>query len=218
MEIRGVIFDLDGTLGDSVRVGLQAFRQTFLQFTGRHYTDEEIIAMWGATEEGIFMSMAPDSWQDYLGTFLEAYDRAHVELQVDAFPGIHEIIQLLRDNNVRVAVVTAKGPKSAAISLRHYELSDAFEFVETGSTRGLNKAERIKFVAERWGIPKPQILYVGDFPSDITASRQAGVVPVSVAWAPLADPVELASHNPDYLFSSTQSFHLWLLFQLENYP
>ncbi|MGD2026190.1 MAG: HAD family hydrolase [Anaerolineales bacterium] len=216
MKISGVIFDLDGTLGDTVRVGLEAFRATFLKYTSKHYTDDEIFALWGPTEEGIFISAAPDKWQEYMQTFLTAYDQVHTDLQVGAFPGIHEIIQLLQENGVRVAVVTAKGPQSATISLSHFELNGAFEYVETGSSQGLNKAERIEYVAEKWGIPKKQILYVGDFPSDITVSREAGVVPVSAAWGPYSDGRELASHNPDYLFHTTGDFLQWLAKHLKD--
>jgi phosphoglycolate phosphatase-like HAD superfamily hydrolase len=86
--------------------------------------------------------------------------------------------------------------------------------VETGSPERVNKADRIAYVVEQWNIPERYVLYVGDFPSDIKVSRQAGVVPVCAAWAPTADPVDLARHEPEFLFEGTFKFLLWLAFYL----
>ncbi len=215
MHIQGVIFDLDGTLGDSIAVGLEAFRRTFRHFTGKEYADHEIRALWGPSEEGVFMNFAPDRWQEYLQVYLSDYEQVHRDLEVGAFPGIHDVIELLKSSGVRVAVVTAKGPHSAAISLRFYQLSDAFEYVESGSIHGLNKAERIEYVVGEWDLPKDRILYIGDVVSDITAAREAGVVPVSVAWAPQVDAEVLAGHHPAQLFTTTEDFHAWLAAQLD---
>jgi phosphoglycolate phosphatase-like HAD superfamily hydrolase len=59
MSLQGVIFDLDGTLGDTLPVCFAAFRETFRHYLGREYSDREIRAMFGPTEEGIIQRMIP---------------------------------------------------------------------------------------------------------------------------------------------------------------
>jgi len=60
MKVKGIIFDMDGTLGDTMAVLCEAFRCAFEQFMGRRYSDREIAALFGATEEGIFQRVVPD--------------------------------------------------------------------------------------------------------------------------------------------------------------
>jgi phosphoglycolate phosphatase-like HAD superfamily hydrolase len=213
--IKGAIFDLDGTVGDSVSVGLEAFRRTFLKYTGKLFTDEEILATWGPSEEGILMDMFPSQWQDALDEYLRNYDQIHDEKGVVAFEGFSEVIALLDQYNVHKAIVTAKGKHSAEISLKHYQLENQFECVEHGSPDRHLKAEQIASVVERWGVAKEHVIYVGDFPSDIAASRQAGVVAVSAAWAPTANAEMLAHHQPDYLFKTIGQFRDWLVASLD---
>jgi len=47
MRLDGMIFDLDGTLTDTFPVCFVAFREALQAFTGRSYTDEEIVARFG---------------------------------------------------------------------------------------------------------------------------------------------------------------------------
>ena len=59
MRLDGMIFDLDGTLGDTLPVCFAAFRTTFQSCLGRDYFDREIRAMFGPSEEGIFERLMP---------------------------------------------------------------------------------------------------------------------------------------------------------------
>ena len=214
-NIRGVIFDLDGTLGDTVQISLEGFRRAIFKFSGLTYSDEEILATWGPTEEGVFMQLFPSAWEDAVEEYLKVYDQLHIDFNINAFKDIPELLTYLGAVGVRLAVVTAKGPHSAEISLKHFGMLDTFEFVEVGLPERANKPDRIRHVLAQWGLPPTQVLYVGDFPSDIKASKQAGTISIGAAWAPTADSLELARHNPDYLFDSIQDFRDWLKVSLD---
>lgn len=205
-KLRGAIFDLDGTLGDSVSVSLEAFRRTYREFSGKQYSDDEILATWGPSEEGVMQRMYPQRWQEAVERYLRYYDEVHVEQGVAGFEGFEAIFDLFDQYAVHKAIVTAKGQHSAAISLRHFGLAEHFEIVKHGSTEGVIKGEQIAAVVADWGLSPDEVIYVGDFPSDIAASRQAGVVAVGAAWSPTADAATLAAYWPDYLFTSTWDF------------
>ena len=209
-RIMGIIFDLDGTLGNTVGISLEGFRRAIFRFSGLNYSDDEIMATWGPSEEGVFMQLFPSNWEDVLKQYLIAYDQLHSENKITAFVGVPELLAYLDDLGVRLAVVTAKGPRSAEISLKYFGMLNRFEFVEVGDPKKINKADRIGHVLSQWGFPPDQVLYVGDFPSDVVASREAGVVSIGAAWAPTAQPSRLASYKPDYLFESIQEFRDWL--------
>ena len=74
-----MIFDLDGTLGNTLPVCYAAFREAQLAHTAREYADAEIAALFGQSEEGIIQRLVPEPgrWQEALEDYLAAYERHH---------------------------------------------------------------------------------------------------------------------------------------------
>lgn len=122
-----------------------------------------------------------------------------------------EILETLKRKSVPMALVTGKGKHSTTISLQQFSLAGYFSAIETGSPLGPRKAQGIQAVLDRWAdIPKSEVIYVGDAPSDITACRQAGIPVVAAAWADTADADVLRSMQPDAIFYSIGTFRDWL--------
>lgn len=117
IKLKGIIFDLDGTLGNTLPICFTAFRCVFEKFLGRHYTDGEITALFGPSEEGIIERVVPHESQACMQVYLDEYERAHALLS-EPFPGIESALRSLKQNGTALAVVTGKGERSAAISLR----------------------------------------------------------------------------------------------------
>lgn len=209
MKLHGVIFDLDGTLGDTLPVCCAAFRRVLMEFVGREFADHEIMALFGPSEEGIIQRLVPDAWQACLQAYLREYDAAHGRYS-RPFPGIHAALGALRERDVCLAIVTGKGGHSAAISLRHLGLAPHFPVVETGSAEGAVKPVAIRKVLARWGAPPAQVAYVGDAPYDMQAAREAGVMPLAAAWASTADPDTLRAQAPLAIFRTVERFAAWI--------
>ena len=66
MRLRGMIFDLDGTLTDTFSVCFLAFRETIQSALGRQPSDDEIYAYFGPSEEGMLQQWVPDRWESCL--------------------------------------------------------------------------------------------------------------------------------------------------------
>jgi len=215
MQILGAIFDMDGTLGDTVYVSVEAIARTVFQLTGKQYTHEAIIAMFGPTEPGIIRQLVPAQlWEEGVKIFLDHYHMIHQQHQIGAYPGIQELLDLLQEHDVRQAIVTGKSRQSAQISLQQFNLNGYFEAVETGSIEGSAKKSRILKVLKIWQLPPETVLYIGDAPSDVRIARSAGIQPVSVAWDRNADRDQLAQQNPLALFERVQDLKVWLATQL----
>lgn len=211
MRLNGVIFDLDGTLGDTVPVSVEAIVRTVRAFTGEIFTHPEIIARFGPTEQGILRQLLPKKdWAASYHRFLQEYETLHREGDYGVFPGIPEVVALLHEHRVPVGIVTGKGLDSARISLRYFGLEDAFDVVEAGSLEATVKDVCIRKVAASWQVPPEEIIYVGDAVSDVGLSRKAGAQPVSAAWAGTHPVAELAAESPYRLFARVEDLHAWL--------
>ena len=209
MRLQGVIFDFDGTLADTIPLCCGAFREVAQRHLGRDYSDTEIMALFGPSEEGIFQQIAGDRWQVCHADFLSIYERDH-KASVTLFAGIPKLLAELANRDIPVAVVTGKGAESAAISLRLLELEEHFDVVEAGSPEGSVKPEAIRRIVRRWNVDPAAVAYVGDAPNDVSEARVAGVVPLAAAWAASADWAALESRDPAAIFTSVAELSDWI--------
>jgi pyrophosphatase PpaX len=205
MHLSALIFDMDGTLGDTIPSILVALRETFARFTGRIYTDEEISAMFGPSDEGIIEQRVPaEMYEAALQFFLQRYDELHT---TEPFPGICELIARQKERGMRIAVATGKGSRSAAISMRAYGLDTYIDLLETGSKHGAVKPELIRRILDVWGIPASEAAYIGDAQSDMADARAVGVLPIGATWSQSATVTDA---DTPYRFTRVEELQGWL--------
>ncbi|HKG08370.1 MAG TPA: HAD family hydrolase [Pedobacter sp.] len=210
-KIKAVIFDLDGTLGNTLPLCISAFRKSIEPLINKTLSDEEIIATFGPSEEGTIMALVPEHYEQGISSYLEFYKQLHTICPVP-FDGIEELLIALKNKSVKIAMVTGKGKHSTEISLEQFGIAEYFEAIETGIASGPRKAEGIQIILDQFrDIQENEVIYVGDAPSDITASKKAGVPVVAAAWAETAQPQDLRELLPDMLFDNIKDFSDWLL-------
>jgi phosphoglycolate phosphatase-like HAD superfamily hydrolase len=207
--IKAVIFDLDGTLADTLPVCIAAFQAAFERYAHRSFTAKEIEAMFGPNEEGVIRKVVPDDWEACLATYLCGYETAHQSL-TQPFDGVLDLVVWLKERDVPTAIVTGKGAGSAAISIRLLGLAQHFDIVEMGSPQGVIKPQAITKILAHWHLRPDEAVYVGDAPGDIVSAREAGVAPIAAAWASSANVAALEAMSPIGLFRSVAQFRAWL--------
>lgn len=179
--IKGIIFDLDGTLTNTLPLCVKAFRQALEPLAGRPLSDEEIIATFGPSEEGTVDALAAEHYDKGLADYLRFY-RDQITAEHGPSASLIEWLASLKRSHVRLALVTGKGPVSTAITLEKFGLREYFEHIGTGSRTGPVKEMRIAEVVAKWGISRDEIAYVGDAPSDVVAAKNAGVKMILANW------------------------------------
>lgn len=204
-----MIFDFDGTLADTLQLCCDTFREVAQRQLGRDYTDVEIMAMFGPSEDGIFQQIAGERWRDCQDDFLAVYERDHAA-SARLFPGVPELLAVLAERGIPAAIVTGKSAASAAISLRLLELDQHFDTVESGSPEGSVKPVAIRRIVERWNLDPATVAYVGDAPNDVTEARAAGVIPLAAAWAATADRAALEARKPAKIYTSVSALNEWI--------
>ena len=208
--LRGVIFDLDGTLADTLPLCVVALRAALFPIAGRTLSDEEIMAAFGQSEERTIRALAPNGFEDCLKEFLKHYESMHDAYAVP-FEGIAALLDELRSARVPVAVVTGKGSRSAALSLKVLGLEQYFTLIKPSSALVPGKDVAILEVLNEWGLTPGEAIYIGDAPTDILVARKVGCCIASVCWASTAQANLLEPLHPDPIVHTVDELKEWLL-------
>lgn len=199
--IRAVIFDFDGTIGNTLPLCIAAFRRAIEPLAGKQLPDEEIVATFGPSEEGTIRILAPHAYEQGLADYLNCYRELH-DMCPSPFDGIPELLEWLRARGIIIALVTGKGRRSCSISLEQYGIARFFDLVETGSPEGPCKPEGIRAVLDRFLLKPEEAIYVGDTASDVASARSAGVPAVAApgrkppTGKPCAGPARTSCSRP----------------------
>ena len=197
--LKCVMFDMDGTIADTHPLCLAAFRAALAATGGREYTEAEITATYGPSEEGCLKTLVGDRAGEALVTYLEYYQTHHKRLCPAPFPGIPEVFDLVRARGAALALVTGKCAPSLALDLAAFGLEERFQVIKTGHPEGADKPADMRAALRELGLGPGEAVYVGDAPSDIASARAAGLPILAAAWAPGAERDRLRSLGPDRL-------------------
>ncbi len=201
-----VIFDLDGTIGDTMPLCTAAFRKAVEPYLGRPMSNDEMANTFGLNEEGMIRRVTGPLWHLALSDFYKLYEQMHYLCQ-KPFDGIKEVLDDLRSLHLHVALVTGKGERNCTFTLDRFGLSDAFERLETGSPDYNRKSEAIGDTLKAFGCKHDEALYVGDTLSDVQSCREVGVECLSAAWADGTAVDELERVNPGNVVYSIAELH-----------
>lgn len=201
--ITAVIFDLDGTLGNTLPLCIEAFKRSITPISGKELTAAEIIATFGPSEEGTIRQLIPDRYYEGIRKYWKWYEELHPRYP-EPFPGVRELLALLSVRGVFLGLVTGKAEQSALISLDTFGLRHYFGALEYGTPIGPRKAEAIEHIVTRFSLSPEETVYVGDAPSDIAQARKAGVRIYAAAWDASVDRATLAALHPDKLFTTVE--------------
>ncbi len=180
-KLAGLIFDLDGTLIDSVSSLIEGYRAALKQVFGKTYSDDEIIPFFGPNEQGVLRSITPLRWEACLSAYLD-YEIKHLDNH-RVFPGVESLLKYLMGKGIRLAIVTGRSKTLASLVLDKVGLEPYFEVIETGGEQKSIKGKQIDKIVRVWGIRPEQVAYIGDSPGDVLAAIEAGVIPIWACWS-----------------------------------
>lgn len=181
MKVRGILFDIDGTLVDSLELCLRAFQVALQELTGEWLPAPQITRYFGVSEEGILDRMVPQLPQAET-VYFRVFEDLHQDLR-EVFPGMRDLLARLRDAGVPMGVVTGKGARGAEIALKVLGLQEFFAVVEAGSREQADKPTSMRLALARLGLRAEECAYLGDTVYDMQSAAAVGMVPVGAAWA-----------------------------------
>ncbi|SDH89124.1 phosphoglycolate phosphatase [Pseudomonas flavescens] len=189
---RLVMFDLDGTLVDSVP-DLATAVDRMLTELGRQQAGVEQVRKWVGNGVRVLVrralagglehsSVGEAETEAALARFLDIYADCHDLITL--YPGVHELLEALSTAAVELAVVTNKPERFVAPLLEQVGLGGYFRWIVGGDTLPQQKPDPAALVQvmRLAGVSAAQSLFVGDSRNDVLAARAANVPCVAVSY------------------------------------
>ena len=171
----GIIFDIDATLTSTNDLIIATFNHVAEKYLNKTFSFEEIVAMFGPTEDGILTDLMGDMVEPARKDYFHFYTSKHEEM-ADIYPGIKEIVENIKSENIPLSIYTGKGRDSSLITLEKIGLLNYFDMVVSGDDVKEPKPspEGIDMFVDKFNLQRDRVLMIGDAPADIKAARNAG--------------------------------------------
>jgi pyrophosphatase PpaX len=197
---RPILFDLDGTLIDTVELLLNSVQYAFRDRPDRAPTREDWVAGIGtplATQLRVYA--ADDAELATLTEGYRAYQRLHHDRLTRPYAEAVATVRALHERGHPMAVVTSKADDLAHRSVAHVGLGPYLPVIigVNSTTRHKPDPEPVRFALERLGAPAAGAVFVGDSPHDIAAGNAAGVTTIAALWGPFSRE-QLAAASPTH--------------------
>ncbi len=181
--LQAVIFDLDGTLIDTVELIRTSFRYATKAVLGHELPDEITMANVGQPLATQFRDMAPEHAAELLRVYRE-FNGAHHDELARAYPGTLETLEELRRRGIPMGVVTSKGTQSATRGIEHFGLAGFMSVLVTADDVAIHKPDPhpLCVAASRMGVELEYCVYVGDSPHDVQAAISGNAIAVAALW------------------------------------
>ncbi|HEX2723608.1 MAG TPA: HAD-IA family hydrolase [Gemmatimonadaceae bacterium] len=181
-----VLFDLDGTLIDSIGLLLECVRHTFESRTPAP-TDAEWIAGIGTPlRKQLAPYVTSDAEAEGLIARYRAFQRLHHDRLTAAYPGVVDTLTELDRRGHPMGVVTSKSNEMMNMGLEHVGL-DRFMKTKIGmDSCTIHKPDPfpVRLALDELGYSPREAVFVGDSPHDIQSGNAAGVVSIAALWGP----------------------------------
>lgn len=191
-----LLFDFDGTIADSLQLGLKIANNLAPQFGYPPFTENDIQHFRSLTWHKIAREMQIPFYKipKIVTIAFKEYKRLISELEPCA--GIVEMINELALKEIPMALLSSNTVENVHLFLTNHKI-DSFLWIE-GTSGILNKAKDIKKRLKKHKISTNEVIYIGDEIRDIEAAHNCGLKVIAVTWG-FHTAEFLASYKPDYL-------------------
>ena len=183
------LFDLDGTLLDSIELILESFHHTTRIHLGRELSSEYWLAGVGTPLRTALGKVArsEDEREAMLETY-RSYNLEHHDTMARPYPGTVEVVKRLHRAGASLALVTSKLSEGANRGVRLLGLDEELEIriCADDVVHGKPHPEPVLKALEALDAGPESAVLIGDSDHDIQSGRAAGVATAAVTWGPFA--------------------------------
>lgn len=185
--IKAVIFDMDGTIVNSLEDIAYSVNCALSEFGYSKRTIDEIKSFVGNGADMLIKKALPSEGQkDFEKVFnaYRGYYKQNLCIRTKLYEGIPELLDYLRENGIKIAVVTNKNDDDAkliASKLLNNKL-DAVVGAIFGKRKKKPNPEPVLLAIDMLGIDKEEACYAGDSETDIETAVNTGIKFIGCSW------------------------------------
>lgn len=199
-SIRTILFDLDGTLIDSIRLILDSYHHTLSQHQLPARSDEDWLKGIGTPLHVQFAEWRemPERLEAMIATYRE-YNLKHHDSMVTVYPGVLDAIREIKTAGIATGLVTSKNRQGALRGLQLVGLEALMDVLVCADevTNPKPHPEPVEKAVALLGADPTSTVYVGDSLHDMRSGRAAGVKTAAALWGPFGR-AHLEAAEPDY--------------------
>lgn len=205
--IKGILFDFDGTLANTIDLIVAAFEYSCQEVLGFKPPREQIINTIGLplAQALVDLTGRPDKLEALRAAY-GLFNREHHDAMIKPIPGVAELLAELKKRGLRLAVVTSKKPPMLQRGLDCLKLAPYIDAAVTVLDTEVGKPHPAPTLlgCARLGLAPQECVCVGDSPYDMQSGNAAGVVTVAVGYTSFALEKVIAEGSPDFVIGAPE--------------
>ena len=216
--VKYCFFDFDGTLGDTFNGIRNAWLQTIAE-NGMECPEFDRIFRVGPPVEMMVKQLFPDEpetvWAELCRCYKYCYDNSD-QAGEKPYPWSRDILELCRNSNMKLYVVTYKRFKSTLTLIDRYGFSGFFDGVfctDLLPGQVWPKKDLLQIALRVSGASPDECIMIGDTEMDMQAGKAVGVRTLAVSWG-YGSGDSLAACNPDFIVGNYDEFRKLFLEKL----
>ena len=215
MRYRAVLFDMDGTVLDTLADLTNAVNHVLAEYRMPGITERQAASCLGNGARWLLSRAAPAGTdrallEEMLRVYQPWYD-SHCAILTAPYPGILELMKALKAAGVKLAVISNK-QDSAVKRLAGQHFSGLLETAvgESARVRRKPNPDAVLAALEEMGVEKAKAVYVGDTEVDLKTAENAGIACAAVGWG-FRSEEQLRAAGAERVFHSARELQGWLL-------
>ncbi|MBQ7255886.1 MAG: HAD family hydrolase [Oscillospiraceae bacterium] len=211
-KVRAVLFDLDGTLLDTIHDIGACLNEAMNRYGYPERQIEEFKQIVGhgartlvrdALPEGVADPEIDKVWHEYV-----LHYRANCARYTKVYPGVPEFLAYLKQRGLKIGVITNKTQPTAEKIMAAYLPDAGFEILwgNNGERPLKPSLESAELACKTMGVTPEQVLFVGDGDTDMEFASKAGFLACGITWG-YRPRQTLIDYGADFLVDSMAELH-----------
>ena len=215
MRYKAVLFDMDGTVLDTLADLTNAVNHILCEYGMPQRTPREVASFLGnGAKQLLRRAVPPDTTDAQLAELLLVYQpwyESHCAILTAPYPGILPLMQALRQAGVKQAVISNKQDAAVKrLAAQHFPGLLETAVGESKTVRRKPNPDAVLAALREMGVAPEAAVYVGDTEVDLRTAENAGLACAAVGWG-FRSVEELHAAGADHVFQSAEELSAWLL-------
>lgn len=206
---KAIIFDLDGTLIDSIPAHLYAYQELAMSEFGMQLNEEKILEHFGKTTRDILTAIFPLSGKN-IDILVEKKQHLYRQsfYRVKLLPGTKKVLLSAKERSIKCALGTSSSKKNVEVAIKEFGLE--FDIIIAGEDikYGKPNPETFLTIAQRLEILPDDCFVIGDAIYDMMAAKKAGMFAIGVLTGNTTRR-QLKMANADVIVENLLEFMEW---------